>query len=142
MGTVSFDIPVRFADLDTLRHVNNVRALEFIQEARVAMIHELGYSFASEHGGAEMAGVSQYIARIENDYLAPILLEHRTVTVTTWISRIGNSSYQMRHEATIPDGTVVLRAVSTMVCIDPATSRSTRIPDGLRALMERHLIAD
>jgi len=137
-----FEIPIRFADLDALAHVNNVRALEFLQEARVAMTRELGYAFEAGSLGQHIEGLGQYIVRIENDYVSPIQMQDGRVIVESGIERIGTSSYTIAHTASVPDGRVVLRARAVMVCVNATSGSSAPIPDGWRSAMKAHLVRD
>lgn len=136
------EIPLRFADLDMLGHVNNVRAMELIQEARVSLMRDFGYELNVDVIGENFEGVAQVIARAEVDYLRPILLSHRVVTVETTVGRVGRSSYDLKHVVVVPDGTEVMRATSVMVCVSPQTGASAPIPDTWRAVLESELVKE
>ncbi len=138
---VQHEIAVRWADLDLMGHVNNVRAMEFLQEARIALITELGYAITADSAGVTFEGVGQVIARHEVDYVAPILHSHGHVLVESWLDHIGRSSYTIVHVVTLPDGTVAIRSRATMVCIDPTTGRSAPIPELWRDSLAAHLIS-
>ncbi|MEI6374618.1 MAG: thioesterase family protein [Actinomycetes bacterium] len=137
---VQHEIAIRWADLDLMGHVNNVRAMEFLQEARIALIAELGYAITADSAGVTFEGVGQVIARHEVDYAAPILHSHGHVVVESWLEHIGRSSYTIVHVVTLPDATIAIRSRATMVCTDPTTGRSTPIPELWRASLEAHLI--
>lgn len=78
-------ISVRFSDVDVYAHVNNVHYLEYLQEARVAIIGEV------------WAGASTLphlvVRRTEVDYVRPLLLRGDPYDVRSWISRVGGSSF-------------------------------------------------
>jgi len=133
-------IAIRWADLDLMGHVNNVRAMEFLQEARIALIAELGYAITADTAAVTFDGVGQVIARHEVDYVAPILHSHGHIVVESALEQIGRSSYTISHVATLPDGTVAIRSRAVMVCVDPTTNRSAPIPDVWRAALSRHLV--
>src|SRR5690625_2705664 len=46
---------IRFDDLDSFGHVNNVVLLEYLQEARIDFAHQYMYSAASRHEGSVVA---------------------------------------------------------------------------------------
>jgi len=134
--THRLEIALRWADLDLMGHVNNVRMAEMVQEARVVFAMGL----ASEAGigptavGAE--GFSQVIARVEIDYLRQVLLTDRLITFDTSVERVGTTSFTVIHVGRVPDGHDVVRARSVMVCVDPASGRSAPIPAEWRVALE------
>jgi acyl-CoA thioester hydrolase len=83
-------INVRFSDLDALRHVNNAAYLSYLEEARLAYFTDvLGLPKNSLNLGA-------IIARIEIDYLQPIVLGDE-LDILTRVSKIGNKSSDVEH---------------------------------------------
>ena len=66
-------VTLRWADLDLLGHVNNVRAMELLQEVRVALLLEVGRSIGYADVPEVSDGVAQVVARIE----AERTLEHQ-----------------------------------------------------------------
>ena len=121
------EVQLRWADLDPLAHVNNVRLMEYFQEARVALLMQMG-AIAGE--GARDFG--QVVARHEVDYLHPLHLTGDPVTVTTEVERIGRASYTLRHEIIDQHGSPAARALTVMVVIDVAGGTSAPIPDAFR----------
>lgn len=65
------ELPMRWADLDTLNHVNNVVYVDYAAESR-AMLVEAG-----------VVGVEEQVSRIAVDFLRPLLLSLRPVRVTS-----------------------------------------------------------
>jgi|SRR5690554_1189970 len=79
-------LTVRFADVDTLQHVNNAIFNTYYEEARLRFLGE----------NADMArefeeGRSFVMVRSEVEYLAQVKFPE-TVIIGTGISRVGNSS--------------------------------------------------
>jgi acyl-CoA thioester hydrolase len=60
-------VPMRWADMDAYRHVNNAAFLRYLQEARVDML----FVHAAQRGATELAA-GVVVNRHEIDYLAPM----------------------------------------------------------------------
>ncbi len=127
-------VQLRWADLDLLGHVNNVRLMEFLQEARVALLLEVG-SRVDGAAGDLSADFSQVVARNEIDYLRPLYLSEEPVSVSTWVEHLGRSSYTLGHEVLDQSGRVAARARTVLVVVGPGATSSVPIPDGLRAAL-------
>lgn len=129
-------VPLRWGDFDALAHVNNVRYLDFMQDARVSLVHEFGLPKSS------LTEIGHLVARNEIDYIKPIGVNDHAVTVEIWISRFGGASYDVRYDIFDDEGGVCARAKSVMVTVDMATEAVIRIPDDVRAVMERFYEAE
>ncbi len=122
----TYDLYVRFSDVDVYRHVNNVKYLEYYQEARIAMIARRG-AWAPEEGPTALV-----LARMEVDYRRPILLRPDPYAVESWVLDAGRSSFTVGAE--ILDGPGVLsRSRSVLVAVDPETGRSRPMAPDRRA---------
>jgi acyl-CoA thioester hydrolase len=116
-----YDLHVRFSDVDVYRHVNNVKYLEYYQEARIAMMQRRG-AWAPDEGPAGLV-----VARMEVDYRRPILLRPEPYRVESWVARVGRTSFTVGAE--ILDGNELLsRSRSVLVAFDPATGRPEAMP--------------
>jgi acyl-CoA thioester hydrolase len=112
-----YPIHVRFSDVDVYGHVNNVKYFEYLQEARISMIHEL----------VETRRFSVVVAQTDVDYLRPLLFRAEPYDCRSSITRVGTRS--MTVESEFRDGERVLaRARVVVVFFDLATNRSTE-PD-------------
>lgn len=129
-------IPLRWGDFDPLAHVNNVRYLDFMQDARVSLVHEFGLPKSS------LTEIGHLVARNEIDYLKPIGVNDQAVTVEIWISRFGGASYDVRYDISDDAGDVCARAKSVMVTVEMATEAVIRIPDDVRTVMEQYFEAE
>ncbi len=108
---------VRWSDVDTYGHVNNVKYFEYYQEARIAFLSRLADGLPA----GEANGV--VVARIDVDYRRPILFRTEPFEILTWVSRVGTSSYDLQAE--IRDGDQVLsRAHAVVVAFDMTTQHS------------------
>ena len=120
---------VRFDDLDSYGHVNNVTIAEYLQQARI----ELGRGLLDEHRDTHER---QVVARLVIDYVRPISFRTEPVSVDVVVTRIGTSSFDLAYE--IRDAaTVFARAASSMVSYDVHAARSRPLSDGERAALEQ-----
>jgi len=132
--TGRFPLQVRFSDVDSYRHVNNVKYFEYFQEARVAFMMRLWEGIVP--GTQE---VPMVLAQCDVDYLVPILFRPEAYDVRSWVSRVGNSSFVIDSE--VRDGDQVLaRARVVMVTFDPETQRAAPSPPEYRELLMRHVV--
>ena len=127
-----YDCRVRWSDVDSYGHVNNVKYFEYYQEARIAFLSGL----ADGPPGTTSRGV--VVACIDVDYKRPILFRTEPFRIETWVSRLGTSSYDL--EAEIKDGDEVLsRAHAVVVAFDRDQQRSRRLTDTERSRLEELL---
>ncbi|MGZ4489177.1 MAG: acyl-CoA thioesterase [Nocardioides sp.] len=123
-----YDCHVRFSDVDVYGHVNNVKYFEYYQEARLAFLTSLGRSL-------ESADLGLVIARLDVDYKIPILFRPEPYAVSSWVSRVGTSSFDL--EAEIHDGERLLsRAHAVLVSFDLGTQRSRPLDEQERSRLE------
>lgn len=84
---VSLDVPVRFADLDPLRHINNVAFGQFYEEARVHLNTQV---FAMAQSRPER----MLVANVDIAYLHEGLYPG-VIRVGSGIGKIGRTSYEI-----------------------------------------------
>ncbi|TDQ48764.1 acyl-CoA thioesterase [Actinorugispora endophytica] len=121
---------VRFADLDPLNHVNNVRMLTYLENARISFLRW------DVDGGPPFGGL--VVARHEADYLRPLLLRRAPVRVETWVVEVRHASFTLGYEV-LDDDAVYLRARSVLVGYDLDVQRPRRLHDEERAHLLRFL---
>ncbi|WP_298332609.1 thioesterase family protein [Haloactinopolyspora sp.] len=133
-------VPLRWADMDALGHVNNVVYLRYLQEARVDML----FVHAPLHGAEELIeGV--VVARHEIGYRAPLHFRAGSVRVETWVSTIGTASFTLGYEVLDVDDdvrTVYAVASSVLVPYDLEDARPRRVSDRERRVLAEFLEAD
>ena len=118
---------VRYADLDTLHHVNNVSILEYVETARIGYFRETGVWDGSLAGGFGMV-----IASLQIDYLVSIQFDD-TVRVGVRTPYIGGKSLRSQFVVESGDGkTIFARGVSVLVAIDQAENKTIRVPQEVR----------
>lgn len=133
-----YHCPLRWADMDSLGHVNNVTYVDYLQEARVDMfaVH------APDSRGEDLAeGV--VVVRHEVEYAAPLVFRFEPVRIETWITEVRAASFTMAYEILdeLPDGArrVYARATSVLTPYVFADERPRRIRPEEREVLERFL---
>ncbi|GAB3213959.1 thioesterase family protein [Marinactinospora endophytica] len=123
---------VRFADLDPLNHVNNVRMLTYLEDARI--------SFLRWDGEGRTRFGSLVVARHEVDYVRPILLRREPVRVETWVTEVKNASFTLEYEI-VDDDHLYVRAKSVLVGFDLDTQRVRRLDQDERDHLAAYQVA-
>ena len=123
------DLPLRWGDMDSLGHVNNVQFARLFEEARVrAMNHWFG-------GAARPDGFAMLVARQEIEFVAPLHYSTDPAHCEVWCSRIGGKSTDFGCRLTSPDGHLVALCETTLTVIDTATGRPVELTQQLRDLL-------
>lgn len=129
-STHVYPLRVRWSDLDPNRHVNNVKFVEYFQEARV------GWMSALAEPGDEPAHVA--VARIDLDYRRPMLFRQAPYDVHSWVSHVGTSSFTVAGE--IRDGAEVLATSEVvLVAFDPVSQTSAPMAEVYRTRLQEQL---
>ncbi|GAA3746711.1 YbgC/YbaW family acyl-CoA thioester hydrolase [Spinactinospora alkalitolerans] len=123
---------IRFADLDPLNHVNNVRMLTYLEDARISFLR---WDDRAD-GRSRFGGL--VVARHEADYVRPLLLRREPVRVETWVTEVRNASFTLEYEV-LDDEQVYLRAKSVLVGFDLEAQRVRRLDDAEREYLLGHL---
>ncbi len=124
-------IKVRGYHLDLYGHVNNARYLEFLEEARWAMIES-----EIDLGELKNRGIGMVVVNINIDYKSPAGLGD-ILHVSSRISRIGSKSATV--EQLITQKTtehLVAAAQVNFVVIDIQTQKVITIDEPLRQLLQ------
>ncbi|WP_150244771.1 acyl-CoA thioesterase [Nocardiopsis quinghaiensis] len=119
---------VRYADLDPQHHVNNVRMLTYLEDARISFLRYEGAVDGDEVFGATV------VARQEADYVAPLLPRSEPVRVEMWVTEVRNASFTLAYEI-LDDTKVYLRAKTVLVGFDVPTQSARRLNTAERALL-------
>lgn len=117
------DIPLRFADIDAMGHVNNAVTMTLLETGRVKFHHEvLGVQRANDIGFI--------LAEARVRYRIPILLQDR-VRLRMHITDVSRSSFRYRCVLFDPrDGRVFTEAETVQVAYDYAAGRPRPFPPG------------
>lgn len=115
-------IPIRYADIDAQRHLNNVAYFAFMEHARVVYLRETGL-----WQGTDFDGVGMVVAEVSCKYLAPAFLG-QTVTVAVRASQLGTKSFCFEYELATERG-LIATGRSVQVCYDYERQCSIPMPD-------------
>ena len=80
----SIRLPIQFRDLDVAGHVNHATYLQYMETARVEFLQNVSQ--------IDIFNPRMILASARCEYYRPIINERR-VTITVWVSRIGNGSW-------------------------------------------------
>ena len=123
----SFD--VRFCETDALQHVSNTALVTWFEAAREPIFR----MFTPE---LDLNNWPLILARYKVDFLAQIFCG-KPVTVKTFVSRLGNSAFDIFQEVW-QDDKLCSTGVTTMVHFDYKTQRSAPIPDEVKSELQSH----
>ena len=124
---------VRFADLDTQGHLNNVSFLVFVESARMAYATTL----RREHPELTPSATFTFmVVEVKISYRAP---GHFTERIDTFLrpSTVGRSSFHMDFEMLVGER-LLADGYSVLVTYDPSAGHAIPVPQPLR----ERLIAD
>jgi acyl-CoA thioester hydrolase len=132
--------PLRWADMDSLGHVNNVTYVDYLQESRVDMLR----THAPSTGGEELAE-GTVVVRHEVEFVAPLVFRFEPVRIESWVTKIRAASFTMAYE--ILDETeggrrVYARARTVLTPYVFSNERPRRIRDEERRVLEQFLEPD
>jgi len=125
----------RFGDMDFLGHINNtVPSLWFeIARTRIMKIFDPELALTKE-------SFQLIMAHTEYDFVGQMHFKHE-VEIKTWISRIGNKSFTVYHEAW-QQGRLCVTGSAVIVHYDFDTKQTTPLPEDKRKLLEQHLLPE
>ena len=130
---------VRWSDIDSYDHVNNVRYFDYLQEARIAFLGQVMETTGDLFAQYPCVLVSQTV-----DYLRPILLRHPPYDVDVWIASVGTSSYTLGSRIVDRSGEsddVYAKAESVLVAVDGTTHAKRPLGDAERAALLQHVVS-
>ncbi|MBW1599784.1 thioesterase family protein [Streptomyces sp. JJ38] len=128
-----FACPLRWSDMDSFGHVNNVVFLRYLEEARIDFMFRL-----AREADAEAFTSGAVVARHEIDYLRPLVHRPEPVDIETWVTKISRASVTVGYE--IKDATAVYaRASTVVVAYDLKEGRPRRLSEAERSFLEPYL---
>ncbi|WP_330330463.1 acyl-CoA thioesterase [Streptomyces sp. NBC_00536] len=131
--------PLRWSDMDSFGHVNNVVFLRYLEEARIDFMFRL----APGEGSESFTGGS-VVARHEIDYKLPLVHRHEPVLIESWVTRIGAASLTIGYEVKdVAEGDqpekVYVRASTVVVPYNLAEGRPRRITAEEKHFLQKYL---
>jgi len=109
---------VRWDDLDGFGHVNNATYLTYIQEARADFTW-----YSRKKAGLEPILADMVVGRAEVDFIEPIYEGGFDLDVAIWVSKIGNSSFELAYELSSEIG-IHARGRTVQVAVSMETKKS------------------
>ena len=122
-------IQIRFADIDSLDHVNHAKHITYMEHARISYFTDvIKTPVAWKEEGL-------ILAKVVVDYKLPLLLGD-TITVYTKCTRIGNKSFDLSYSImkVLPlgedlGGAIAATGLTTMVCYDYKQNKTIAVPE-------------
>ncbi len=120
----TYECPLRWADMDLLGHVNNVTYLDYVAEARQALLRDAGVDRVA----------TAPVASHQVEFAAPLVFRRRPVLVDSWVVEAGKETLTLAHEIydTGEDGDaprrVYLRASSVLRVATTDAERESLAP--------------
>ena len=121
-------LPIRYADLDTLGHVNNAAMAIYLEQARCDLIYPLLKTEGRSH-------LDIVLARITIDYLQELRYPG-IVEVGGRVARLGTKSITLMHSVFAGERCVAM-AEAVIVFFDLARRTSTEPPAEVRAALAK-----
>jgi acyl-CoA thioester hydrolase len=135
--TLTVPLQLRFGDEDSYGHINNVRFLQYLEEARIRLTLEpTGSATFNE---ATPAGTFTLVARSEIEYRMPLNFSPEPAAVDVWVVRVGSSSFELGYavrERAAAGSPAAAVASTTMILVDRGTGRPVPLTEGQRAALD------
>ena len=124
---------VRWNDIDAFGHVNNANYLTYVQESRADFTW-----WSRVRAGEKPLLMDMVVARAEVDYLEPIYEGGFDIDVEIWVTKIGNSSFDLAYQLS-SKGTIHANAKTVQVAVSMETKKSRPLSDIEREYLGRYL---
>ncbi len=125
---------LRWSDMDSYGHVNNMIYLQYLEQARVDWMVA-----TANRAGVHEFELGTVVARHTIEYKRPLVYRPEPVRVETWVTEIGHGSFTVAYEVK-DDDYVYATAESTLVPFDLRESRLRRLTPTERGYLEQYLI--
>jgi Predicted thioesterase len=124
-------ITPHFGDADPLRHINNCRLPVWFELGRAPI-------FSIFHPSLDVETWPLILARISVDYISQMRWD-RDVEITTYIKKLGRSSFTVYHEAH-QSGLLGAKGEAVLVHFSYETQKSSPIPGEVVKILEKHMV--
>ena len=125
----------RFGDADGLRHINNIALVEWFEVGRNPIFRMFTPDLDLSYENWKLI-----LVRTEFDYIGQMLYGE-DVEIRSFITKIGNSSFIIGHEAW-QEGKLKAKGKAVLVYFDFINQKSMPITSEIRAKLEDHLIIE
>ena len=126
-------IPLRWTDQDSYRHVNHAKAVTLLEEARIRLF----FDEATAHGVPGFVG-GLLVAGLNVEYRRQIPYRSAGVRVTMAVDEVRAASFRIcyeMHEGPGEDDRVAIEAWTRMATFDLEAQRPRRLTDGEREFL-------
>jgi acyl-CoA thioester hydrolase len=128
-------VPLRWTDQDSYRHVNHAKAVTLLEEARIQLFFD----------AATAAGVTGFVggllvAGLNVEYKRQIPYRSRGLRVTMTVDEVRAASFRIcyeMHDGPDEDDRVAIAAWTRMATFDLEAQRPRRLSGGERDFLER-----
>jgi acyl-CoA thioester hydrolase len=121
-------IPIRWGDMDAMGHVNNTVYFRYMEQARIGWFDAL----VPEEEAWKSTGI--VIANASCNFKKPMTYPG-TVEVRLFVGDLGGSSVPTYYDMVV-DEIVYADGAATVVFIDMAKQKATRIPEDIRRRLQ------
>jgi acyl-CoA thioester hydrolase len=121
---------VRYGDLDTMRHLNNVAFVQFFESARVAFMHDL----FPEHDPTDPAAFPVVLAEVHLAYRAPGYLDD-DIRTSVRPADLQRSSFRVEFEMRAGER-LLAEGYGVYVGYDYVAERAQPLADEVRGRLE------
>ncbi|MFC4123183.1 acyl-CoA thioesterase [Nonomuraea zeae] len=121
---------VRFADIDSQGHVNNVRFLDYLEDARFGMFH------IDPHNAGDEPFKGLVVTRHEIDYRRPLGFRAEPVRVESWVTEVRPVRFTLHYEILDDEG-VYVTARSVIAAYDVEREAPRRLNESELAYLKR-----
>lgn len=141
---IRVDVPLRWGDMDAYGHVNNVRVVSILEEARIqAFGVPTGTGAAGDPAPVSLLDgvpdtVWTLIAEHRVRYRRPLEYRNVPARVWVWVAEAKGASIEVAYSVRDGvDGTECVTATTSMVFVDSATGRPVRLSEAQRDSLSR-----
>ena len=110
----------RFSDLDPLGHVNNVVYHDYLQEARVGLMGNLGSIVSPEF--------AQVVVQQDIHHRKSLSFSREPIAIEVTLAALSGATYSLAYRIFDEHGELCATASSQLAVIDSRTGRPIRIP--------------
>lgn len=128
-------VPLRWTDLDSYRHVNHARAVTLLEEARIRLF----FDAAAAEGVAGFAG-GLLVAGLNVEYRCQIAYRPQPLRVVMWVGEVRAASFLISyamHDGPADTDRVAVAAWTRMALFDLEAGRPRRLTASERDFLAR-----
>lgn len=132
-----YPITIRWTDVDTYGHVNNVAIAGLIQEARTYFFREISWF---EAGVSGFDGARVIVANQAIEYLAQIPYLAEPILIDVWVEKVSGADIIVAYKIYDPaHKKCYVQAITTMVFVAKDSNRPRRLDAKEREQASAHL---